>query len=283
MTLSSNKKVVRSVGDLEELLTTFEGQIGQDLKPMWFRGQANMSWDLLPPALRKDFISASRNTDRQRAVEEQGLAKEYALLFEFRTRCAQFKVPNDLTQLYMLARHYGLPTRLLDWSINPLVALFFAVVSQPNTDGVLFAINARNLRGTGVIDAVAEDDREVCDKIALLFDSERNPSDLRGHCAPKDTNGYERAGWDAIPIIPRARDSRMTRQGARFTFHFPGCRGIKRDEPTFIKEWIVPASDKEALRGTLRRMGVDWDQIFPDLDHVVQSIVETSLPNLNRT
>ncbi len=37
-----------------------------------------------------------------------------------------------------LAQHYGLATQLLDWSLNPLVALYFACESLSNDDGIVF-------------------------------------------------------------------------------------------------------------------------------------------------
>ncbi len=40
----------------------------------------------------------------------------------------------------MLGQHYGMPTRLLDWTTNPLVALYFACASDKDTDGAVFTL-----------------------------------------------------------------------------------------------------------------------------------------------
>lgn len=83
----------------------------------FFRGQGHHTWALQASAGRSDKLSGS--TYRAHA--------EKSLFYEFRREAIRFypEVTTDL-ELLALAQHHGLPTRLLDWSDNALVAAWFA-------------------------------------------------------------------------------------------------------------------------------------------------------------
>ncbi|MGZ5029412.1 MAG: FRG domain-containing protein [Methylobacter sp.] len=89
-----------------------------------YRGQAKSDWSVVPKAGRQPYC------------ERDDL--EY--LESWARRATEFigKSPENIWEAMALAQHHGLPTRLLDWSYNPLVAAFFACLDEPSSDGIIY-------------------------------------------------------------------------------------------------------------------------------------------------
>jgi|SRR5271154_137773 len=108
---------IESLEDLSGLVR----KIKEDLHPhirWWWRGQANKVWKLHPGVYRPNFPVKE---------EWERIQLENHLAQDFRVESAGLiEGTNEHDKIYFLEQHYGLPTRLLDWTTNPLAALFFA-------------------------------------------------------------------------------------------------------------------------------------------------------------
>ena len=169
--------------------------------------------------------------------------------------------------VYFLAQHYGLPTRLLDWTANPLASLFFAVSQEHDYDGEVISIlpywcltfgDESNPRKAGLpYPPVGQRDQLVVKTIEYLFELRPRPWRL-SHRPP--------------PTRPAVCGG-MLQQGACFTHYMPGCPAIN-ENPTNSKRFRIPSSSKRVLLEELRAVGVNWATLFPDLDHLAKEIRE---------
>src|SRR5690554_4396695 len=91
-----------------------------------FRGQADSDWLVKPKSGRSPYCERD---DLDYLASWKRKASEYI----------QSKPENDWEWM-AIAQHHGLPTRLLDWSYNPLVAAFFACISEPEKDAAIFCL-----------------------------------------------------------------------------------------------------------------------------------------------
>lgn len=92
-----------------------------------FRGHSSKDFKLIP--------SVGRDT-------QYTFEKELQLFEHFKNQGRQYIQCNSDLEWLASAQHHGLPTRLLDWTYNPLVALYFAIKDDPEIDGVIYHCKA---------------------------------------------------------------------------------------------------------------------------------------------
>jgi hypothetical protein len=107
--------------------------------PWGYRGQASIKWEL-KPTLYRNLIDTGENSEPVK-IARAYKKLENRLLMKFKAYARPhlaFEPSYDIAWL-ALGQHFGLPTRLLDWTENPLVAMFFALKDTTEHDAVIWA------------------------------------------------------------------------------------------------------------------------------------------------
>lgn len=266
----NNLKYKEAVDKFLDFVTTCERQyiVEKGLPMTWYRGQSK-DWPLLPSLMRQDVISSCHSyTSKCNALSE----KESTLLVNFK-REGSIMVDRPLTnkEWYYLARHNGLPSRLLDWTTNSLIALWMAVHTDEADDGYLYAINANDYSDKGKRE-IRRIEQEYYD---ALFDNIYSSAHLS-----KDWNG------DVLAVYPDSYNIRQGAQFSRFTLHMPDFNSTldsKTGKDVFYpaKSKIKPeatlkieAKEKPFLRTFLTITGLCRWHVYPDLENLAKGLKE---------
>ncbi|MCL5058766.1 MAG: FRG domain-containing protein [Actinobacteria bacterium] len=222
----------------------------------WFRGHSKSSWKLLPRVFRS---------------YPSGVEQSIANHFYTRAHSLHNTLPSsdDYSGWISLMQHYGLPTRLLDWSRSLLVALFFATSSenvnkQPES-ACIWAINP-----------IVFNHIQLDEAYALPI----NTNVVKPLIRPFLKGGEEKGTCAAV--LANEIDARMQVQQSAFTIH-SHRRPLEELEQNerWLQKIEIDKSSISYLAHDVKTLGITASTIYPDLNHLAKDIIRIYAPPEN--
>jgi hypothetical protein len=261
--------MVKSWLDVVDAL--YEGSWSEDLQrfrsPFAFRGLNCVTHTLASSLLRL-------------AEPEADIARlEVALLRNFRKYGHGLATGADSTWDWLaLGQHRGLPTRLLDWTYSPLVALHFATenTSEFDQDGIVWCVN------------FVEANKRLPARLKRLLQHEGSDTFtvemLAEFRSLRDFDALSREPF-VVFLEPPAVDQRILNQLALFSLmSSPSARldDWLGQHPDLCRRVVVPASLKWEVRDKLDQSNVNERVLFPGLDGLSRWLTRYYTPAAHR-
>ena len=245
---------------------SWNAQLGRFRSPFAFRGLSRSDH-----VLSSSLIRLAGDADIHRL--------ELALLRNFR-KYAHGEVPgtDSLWHWLTLGQHRGLPTRMIDWTYSPLVALHFATqdAAAYDQDGVVWCVNfvaankqlPRRLRRALVQECSDTFTVEMLTQLGSL----------------REFDALSREPF-VVFVEPPAIDRRIQNQFALFSL-MSSPSAVLHDwvgrHPSLCRSVLVPASLKWEIRDKLDQANINERVLFPDLDGLSRWLERYYTPTRHR-
>lgn len=234
---------ITSVADFLEAI-----RADRDANPgtVWFRGHADASWQLLP-----GFLRSSADTS------------ETTLLNRFRQSAAMLAEyhPSTSFDWTFLMQHYGVPTRLLDWSESPLISMYFAVedsASGADTDAALWCLWPTTLNRHA----------NIVDKVEGQYIPSFEDEELQSY-STESLRQNTRIELYPVATIATRNNARIQAQLGTFTIHHNKRIPIEDvGDGSHVVKYVIPHEAREKLAAELKLLGLTRFSLFPELASV---------------
>lgn len=271
-----HEETVENVWQLVErvlALTALEAE-----QEWWFRGQCRSSWPLVPSLYR-------RIPDVSQALEVE---RRVHLEFDNRSRMvAERAGARSRWELLFLAQHHRVPTRLLDWSRNLLIAAFFAANgdeawADPGDLPCVLVLNPKqwNTKVLGPVGMTVAGPTGVIGDLTAATMGGYEPRTPGGVTGPDQEHAVAIAG-------PEFASRLVAQRGAFTVFGTKPADAAKslEEQAEILHGAAGTALSKFKLEGTkmdwtrsLRLVGIGEFTVFPDLDGLAGELTTQHFP-----
>ena len=227
----------------------------------FFRGHSKYDYESIPSIFRK-----------------RELIKHEHQMYHDAVRKNPSEFTEDMSTFDKLVKmqHYGLPTRLLDITTNPLVALYFACKEKPSIDGAVLIFSMQNEQIKYFdSDSVCVISNLAKRPIDFSFDKDKDSfvGDILQDISGFNGDRLESEATKVVCVMPKLNNDRIIRQyGAFFVFGMgrtKDCPAQFEDEPIKLR---IKADCKKKILEELQILGIDDASLFPEIDKVMEQI-----------
>ncbi len=261
---------------LTKLKPTTLGRVDHEY---FFRGHADSVENILPKIYRKKPV-VGKSTVRDKAL----IQNEDKIFKEIIMRAPQEFV-NEHTAIEKLVKmqHYGLSTRLLDVTSNPLVALYFAAQhltkERENGEVVILKIPKNEIKfydsdTVGILANIAKMKSDFSfpeKKSYLLHEIRKDVPSFSDIIRLADVNSV-------VPVKVKLNNNRIVRQSGAFLLY--GINGEKNKPAKINPHWIerkitIDQKDKAGLLKSLDLLGINGSSLYPEIDYQAAHLIKT--------
>ena len=248
---------IKNVGGLVDYIyKRLAERTSKDSGIFWFRGHRSSVWNL-EPSIWRDYDKFS----------ERNFTNRFGARAATRSRSLPTYEQDALW--LSLMQHYGLPTRLLDWTRSPLIAAYFAVEAhtfssgQKTEDAIIWMLDPHGLnRSEGFDNVTPSIEAHMCKTMISAAFTHRDKENKK-----------------VLAVMAAENDLRMFVQQGCFTIHSDQRPlNLRVGHQAYLSAIVIPAKHIKRFAGEVGVCGLRKGDIFPDLGHLADELKDTWPP-----